>query len=86
LAILTIAGTVQAQVNTNILYQNIFNRALTLNGSTPSPVNTSNATWIAWQQLFTDVLPLTEPMNAAKILFDQTACGGINGAAGKLHC
>jgi hypothetical protein len=39
---------------TNIVYQDSFSRTGALNGSTPSPVDTSNATWIAFNQLFTD--------------------------------
>ena len=53
LFILSMAGAVWAQA-TNTIYQDAFRRTGLLNGSTPSPVDTSNATWYAFSQLITN--------------------------------
>jgi hypothetical protein len=53
LPLLTVAGSGLAQV-TNTVYQDSFSRMELLNGSTPGPVDTSNATWTAFSELFTD--------------------------------
>lgn len=53
LSVHTLPCAAEAQV-TNTIYYDPFNRTGVLNGSTASPVDTGNATWIAWHQLITD--------------------------------
>jgi hypothetical protein len=64
-------AAVRAQVTNNI-YHDIFSRSGALNGSTPSPVDTSSAKWNAWPQLIT--------AGSAIAVTNASPSGGFNNA------